>query len=225
MDVNPFAVKTEAVIFDMDGVIVDSEPRHERAFLEVVREIGFENHGLRFSNYIGRCDTELWLDFIERNRPPYTLQELLLRKRNRMVDIIGREKPLFDGLPGLIQKLSASYKLALASGSERAVISAVLAIDGLAQRFSAVVSSSEVPRGKPAPDIFLRTAELLGCPPEFCVVIEDSKPGIAAAHAAGMRVIAITNTHPASELSHATKVVSNYEEIERLLVPRAHLGN
>ena len=67
-----------AVIFDMDGVIVDSEPRHERAFLEVVKEIGFEEkHGLRFADYVGRSDQELWRDFVARNRPSQSLKDLL----------------------------------------------------------------------------------------------------------------------------------------------------
>ena len=76
----------------------------------------------------------------------------------------------------------------------------------------------DVKHGKPAPDIFLRAAELLAVPPENCWVIEDSKPGVAAGLAAGMKVIAITNSHPAEELQAATRVVSNYAEIERLLL-------
>jgi beta-phosphoglucomutase-like phosphatase (HAD superfamily) len=90
-------------------------------------------------------------------------------------------------------------------------------LDGLRQFFSAVVSIADVKRGKPAPDIFLRAAELLKVAPHECWVIEDSKPGVAAGVAAGMRVIAIANTHPAEELVHAAHVVTSYEEIERLL--------
>jgi beta-phosphoglucomutase-like phosphatase (HAD superfamily) len=83
-----------------------------------------------------------------------------------------------------------------------------------------VVSGSDIQRGKPAPDIFLRAAELLKVAPQSCCVVEDSKPGVAAGLAAGMRVIAITNTHPAKELQHATHVVGTYQEIERLLLER-----
>ena len=208
-----------AVIFDMDGVIVDSEPRHERAFLEVVREIGYENrHGLRFADYVGRSDQELWVDFVTRNQPELSLDQLLDMKRRRVVEIIRREQPLYAGLPELIQRLCGKYRLGLASGSERIIIDEVLALGELARFFSATVSSSEVRKGKPAPDIFLRSAELLGVAPEECWVIEDSKPGVAAGLAAGMRVIAITNTHPAGELQHAHHVASNYEEIGRLLL-------
>jgi len=209
-----------AVIFDMDGVIVDSEPRHERAFLEVVREIGFgEISPLRFEDYIGRSDNELWVDFVAKCRPRQTVQELLDLKRTRVLDLIRREQPLFDGLPELVTRLAGSYSLAVASGSERAVIDEVLALGGLRALFSVAVTASDVPSGKPAPDIFLCAAELLGVNPSECWVIEDSKPGIAAGLAAGMRVIAITNTYPATELARATHVVSSYAEIEKLLLP------
>jgi HAD superfamily hydrolase (TIGR01509 family) len=208
----------KAVIFDMDGVIVDSEPRHERAFLEVVRELGYgDNLGLRFADYVGWPDQELWGDFVARHKPAQSLEELQARKRQRVVEIIRREQPLFKGLPGLIARLAGRYALALASGSERAVVEEVLRLDNLGRFFSVVVSGSDIKHGKPAPDIFLRAAELLKVGPEECWVIEDSKPGVAAGLAAGMQVIAITNTHPADELAHATHVVRTYEEIERLL--------
>jgi HAD superfamily hydrolase (TIGR01509 family) len=209
----------KAVIFDMDGVIVDSEPRHEKAFLEVIREIGFGDQlNLKFADYVGRSDKELWIDFVSVHKPAQPLEELLAMKRKRVIEIIGREQPLFDGLPALVNKLAVRYPLALASGSERAVVEAVLDLQNLRQLFSVTVSGSDISRGKPAPDIFLRTAELLGVAPRDCWVIEDSKPGIAAALAAGMRVVAITNTHPATELAHATKVVGTYAEIEKLLL-------
>ena len=210
----------EAIIFDMDGVIVDSEPRHEMAFLEVVREIGYGDRlNLRFADYIGRSDYELWLGFIETHRPAQSLEELLELKRRRMIDIIRRDEPLFDGLAGLVKQVAMRYRLGVASGSERIIVEEVLSLQGLRKCFRAVVTASEVQCGKPAPDIFLRTAELLEVPPAACWVIEDSKPGIAAGLAAGMKVIAITNTYPAAELAHATHVVGTYREIEELLLP------
>jgi len=213
------AISAKAVIFDMDGVIVDSEPRHERAFMEIVHELGYEDHGLKFADYIGHSDKEVWIDFVAKHNPKQSLEELVAMKRRRVIEIIRREQPLFDGLVPLVKKLAECYRLAVASGSERAVIEEVLNLEGLHRYFPVVVSGSEVVRGKPAPDIFLRTAELLGVVPKDCFVIEDSKPGVAAALAAGMQVIAITNTHSAEELRHATHVVSTYAEIEDLLTP------
>jgi beta-phosphoglucomutase len=209
----------KAVIFDMDGVIVDSEPRHERAFLEVARELGHaEDHGIQWADYVGRRDQDLWLDFMAKHNPPHAMDELLARKRARVLEIIQREQPLFDGLPQLVRKLAARVPLALASGSERQVVEEVLKLDGLRQFFRVTVSGSDITRGKPDPQIFLQTAELLGLAPADCWVIEDSKPGIAAALAANMRVIAIANSHPVEELRAATAVVRTYAEIEQLLL-------
>jgi HAD superfamily hydrolase (TIGR01509 family) len=154
---------------------------------------------------------------VERHQPPQPLAELMARKRNRVIDIVRRSEPIFDGLPELVAGLAARFPLAVASGSERPFIEAVLALRNLQRFFRVVVSAGEVPRGKPAPDIFLRAAQSLGVAPAGCVVIEDSKPGVAAGLAAGMRVIAITNTHPAAELQDAHHVVQSYAEIERLL--------
>jgi len=211
--------QVQAIIFDMDGVIVDSESRHERAFLDVVHEIGYSDKlDLRFADYIGRSDQALWLDFVAGHKPSQTAAELLVMKRRRVVDIIRREQPLFDGLPELVEKLAARYALGLASGSEREVVEEVLGINRLGRFFSAVVTDTDVKHGKPAPDIFLRAAELLNVAPQACCVIEDSKPGIVAGLAAGMEVIAITNTYPAEELRHATHVVRTYAEIERMLL-------
>lgn len=203
----------------MDGVIVDSEPRHERAFYDVVTDIGYgDRHGMRFADYIGRRDHELWIDFLAKHNPPHSLEELLEMKRRRVIEILRREQPLFDGLPQLVAKLAARVPLALASGSERPIVEEVLNLRGLRQHFRVTVSGSDITQGKPDPQIFLKTARLLGMAPEDCWVIEDSKPGIAAALAANMRVIAIANTHPEAELQQATTVVKTYGQIERLLL-------
>lgn len=203
----------------MDGVIVDSEPLHERAFLDVAREIGYgDKLAINFADYIGRSDQEFWVDFVARQKAPQSPEDLLVRKRQVMIEIIRREQPVFDGVTKLLEQLAARYTLALASGSEGPVVEEVLKLKQLGRFFSAVVTCLDVLVGKPAPDIFLRAAELLKMPPQACCVIEDSKPGIAAGLAAGMTVIAIANTHPAGELRHATHVVNTYAEIERLLL-------
>lgn len=208
-----------AVIFDMDGVIVDSEPRHERAFLEVIREIGYaDRHGLRFADYVGRSDREIWDDFLARNPCPYSLEELMRRKRERVVELLRAERPVFDGLPQLVERLAARVPLALASGSERAIVDTVLAITGLTRFFRVTISGSEIERGKPDPEIFLRAAQRLGVAPRDCWVIEDSLPGVTAGRAAGMRVLAITNTHSAAELRDADVVVATYDQAARCLL-------
>ncbi len=207
-----------AIIFDMDGVIVDSEPLHERAFLEVFAEMGYtDNHGIHFPDYYGRSDQAVWRDFIAKHHPPQSFEELLAWKQRRLVELIVAEKPIFEGLPELLEKLAPHYKLGLASGSPHNVIDEVLRLENLRRFFPVVVSVVDVGKSKPAPDVFLRTAELLGVAPEHCCVIEDAAVGIEAALAAGMDVIAITNTLPAEKLSRASRVVKHYAEIEALL--------
>jgi len=202
----------------MDGVIVDSEPLHERAFLEVFQEMGYgETHGIHFPSYYGKSDETLWIDFIAKHRPKQPYDELAAWKQQRFIDIIRAAQPIFESLPDLVEKLSRRYQLGLASGSLHAVIDEVLAMKNLRQFFPVCVSVEDVPRGKPEPDIFLRAADLLNAKPAACCVIEDSSAGVHAALAAGMQVIAITNSLPAEQLAAATHVVRTYEEIERLL--------
>jgi HAD superfamily hydrolase (TIGR01509 family) len=215
-------MQLDAVIFDMDGVIVDSEPRHERAFREVFHELGYgDTHGMEFSRYYGRSDRALWDDFIARHQPAASLDELSEWKQRRLLQILREEEPIFETLPELVEKLARQYRLALASGSLHVVIDAVLAMKNLRQFFPVIVSVEDVQRGKPAPDVFLRAAALLQVAPERCCVIEDSAAGVEAARAAGMTAIAITNSLPPEALSRAQHVVSNYAEIERLLLSAA----
>lgn len=209
-----------AVIFDMDGVLVDSEPHHEQAFLEIFHEMGYaDSHGIHFPDYYGRSDLALWVDFVEKHRPPQPIEELLDWKQQRLIDILRREEPIFEPVPELVTSLAPLYPLALASGSMHVVIDEVLAMRGLRNHFQHVVSVQDVAHGKPAPDVFLRAANLLRVPPSECCVIEDSAAGVEAALAAGMQAIAITNSLPADQLSHAHHVVSTYAEIRSLLLP------
>jgi HAD superfamily hydrolase (TIGR01509 family) len=211
-------MRLSALIFDMDGVIVDSEPLHERAFRRVFAEIGHaETHGVDFPAYYGKSDVQVWQDFIARHSPPHTLAELLGRKERHFAEAVAAEEPIFAGLPELLERCAARWPVGLASGSRHATINSVLALRGLRRHFRAIVSSEDVPRGKPAPDVFLRAAELLGVAPAQCVVIEDSAAGVAAGRAAGMTVIAITNSLPAEKLAHAHHVVRDYDQIAQLL--------
>jgi HAD superfamily hydrolase (TIGR01509 family) len=207
-----------AVIFDMDGVIVDSEPRHERAFLKLFDELGYaDSHGIHFPDYYGRSDKVLFEDFIEKHQPPQSIDELLDRRHAHLVEMLRKEQPVFEGLPDILEKCAKRWPIAVASGSLHTVIDEVLAIKNLRQHFDAVVSSQDVPRGKPHPDIFLHTAALLKTEPARCVVIEDSDAGITAANAAGMQSVAITNSFTPDRLSHATVVVDTYEQMDDVL--------
>lgn len=210
----------KAILFDMDGVIIDSEPEHERAFREMFEILGYgQTHGIDFPAYYGRSDITLLQDFVRAHSPAQTVEQLAQLKHQRFVDIIRRKKPLFAGIPQLVHDLSLRYQLAIGSGSFHRVINEVLAMENLRRYFPVVVSSQDVPKGKPAPDIYLRAAELLGITPGDCVVVEDAEAGVQSALTAGMQVIAITNSLPATRLSNATRVVETYAELRSLLLP------
>ncbi len=215
MELGPF----EAVVFDLDGVIVDSEPRHERAFLEVFEEIGcLENHGMDFAAYLGRSDRALWDDFIARHRPIQPVDELLDRKERRLIDLLSSERPIYAAVHGVVRALAERYRLAVASGSRHGVINAVLEMAGLKSRFEAIASVEDVGKAKPAPDVYVRAAELLGIPASSCCAIEDTLAGIESALAAGMSVIAVPHTYAAEELTSASAVVGSLEGIPTMLL-------
>lgn len=217
---SPLRPNFSAVIFDMDGVIVDSEPRHVRAFLDIFRELGLEqDHGIDFPAYLGKSDETVWIDFVKLHKPAKSMPELQEWKQSHLIEMLRCEEPIFPGLPRLVKDLAARVPLAVASGSLHPVIDAVLEIGNLRRHFQHVVSVSDVGKTKPAPDIFLRTAELLAIPAAEICVIEDSAAGVEAALSAGMQVIAITNSLSRDQLRRATCVVESYDEIEQLLLP------
>ena len=113
----------------------------------------------------------------------------------RMIERYSDSLPLIDGSVDAIRRLAPAFKLGVASSSNRPLIELVLERAGVAGLFASVVSSEEVPRGKPAPEVYLEAARRLETPPDRCAAIEDSSNGIRAAHAAGMRVLAIPNAH------------------------------
>ncbi len=214
------ALPFSAVIFDLDGVIVDSEPRHFAAFESIFAELlEGRPHGIDLPSYIGRSDEAVWRDFIALHAPARPFDELTRWKQDHYLEILRADQPLFPEIPGLVRRLAAVYPLAVASGSVHRVIAEVLALQDLRTHIAVVASVEDVGRAKPAPDVFLHAASLLGKDPAGCCVIEDSAAGVAAGRAAGMTVIAITNSLPPERLRDAHHVVRTYAEIERILLP------
>ncbi len=206
----------DAVIFDMDGVIVDSEPYHDQSFLEVWKEMGYGDcHGMHFPDFYGRSDRVLWKTFIEKHHPPQSIEELIGLREERLIQLLRDEQPIFDGVPELGQCLAKRFPLAVGSGSAHRIIDEVLAMRDLRRYFRCTVSSEDVEQPKPAPDIFLLAAKRLGVEPAKCCVIEDTVSGVLAGKAAGMTVLAITNTFKAKALGRvgANQVFETYEDI------------
>jgi len=205
-------LRIEACIFDLDGTLIDSEPNYKAsdgAFLA--------SYGVRYDEefnraVMGRGAVELFR-LIERNFPESALNRMPMEERVRLKDEAylayarGRTKA-FPSMKALVERLSGQgLPLALASGSSPAVIDFALGEAGLAGLFAVIVSASEVPRGKPEPDIFLEASRLLGVSPGACAVFEDSHNGVLAAYAAGMACVALPESgFDAPAFSRASRV-------------------
>ena len=217
--VRDFQSGTHAVIFDLDGVIADSEPLHRLAFGRLFEELHLDPAPLEdWQRFVGTSDRQVLVALLAGRDVGHSVDELLERKGALFLESLRAKEPLFPEIPALVEALARRYALAVASGSLRTAIAGVLALQELRRFFRHVVSVQDVARGKPAPDLFLQAAALLGAPPAACVVIEDSVAGVTAALAAGMRVIAITNTTPAERLVAADAVVATYQQVRELLL-------
>jgi HAD superfamily hydrolase (TIGR01509 family) len=199
----------EAVVFDLDGVLLDSEQIWDEAREELARERGGRWHEGAQRDMMGMSSRE-WSrymhDLIGLRESPEEINDEVVRRMERRY----RERlPLLPGAVEAVERLAARWPLGLASSSNRPLIDLVLELAGLDRVFQATVSSEEVASGKPAPDVFLEAARRLGVLPERTAVVEDSQNGILAGHATGMRVIAIPNAHfpPGEEALEAADVV------------------
>ncbi|MCD2440879.1 HAD family phosphatase [Agromyces sp. SYSU K20354] len=183
----------EAVVFDMDGVIVDSEQRWEAVRRQLVIGSGrpYPDEATRMMQGMSAPEWEAYLH--EHLGVPGSPAEIGRRVVARIAESYRDDLPLISGAAEAIRALAARYPLAVASSSNRELIELALELADLADAFSAVVSSEEVERGKPAPDVYFEAASRLGIAPERCAAVEDSSNGLRSAHAAGMRVVAVPN--------------------------------
>jgi HAD superfamily hydrolase (TIGR01509 family) len=184
----------QAVVFDLDGVIVDSEHVWDAAREALARERGGRWHENAQRDMMGMSSVE-WSrymhDVIGLEDPPEEISAEVVR---RLEGIYREELPLIEGAAVAVARLAGRWLLGVASSSNRRIIDLVLELADLDRFFRATVSSEEVPRGKPAPDVYLEAARRLGADPRQCAAVEDSHNGILSAGAAGMRVVAIPNT-------------------------------
>ena len=211
-------VAISAVIFDLDGLLADTERLHCQAyqmtFLEqgiTLEELDYCEHWVRF----GRGITD-WVTLNNLTVDPYSLR---LRKSEHYSALLSSSLRPMDGALELLDRLHGEVGLALASSSYRDAINGVLAGLNIARFFDVIVSGLDVPAVKPAPDIFLKAAHDLGVNPEECVVLEDAEKGVLAAYAAGMRCIAVPNDYTRHhDFSKATRVCSSLKEITPALL-------
>jgi HAD superfamily hydrolase (TIGR01509 family) len=206
----------EAVVFDLDGVIVDSEQVWDAAREALARERGGRWHENAQQDMMGMSSAE-WSrymhDVVGLKDPPEEISAEVVR---RLEATYREELPLIDGAPEAVARLAERWPLGVASSSNRPIIDLVLELSGLDRFFRATVSSEEVARGKPSPDVYLEAASRLGADPKKTAAVEDSRNGILSAKAAGMRVIAIPNERfpPGEEaLSEAEVVLESISEL------------
>ena len=206
----------DAVVFDLDGVLVDSEHVWDEVREGLARERGGRWHDRAQADMMGMSSPE-WSrymhDVIGLSESPEEINAEVVR---RMEAGYRERLPLIPGAVEAVERLSARWPLGLASSSNRELIDLALESSGLGRLFAATVSSEEVARGKPAPDVYLEAARRLGVPPGRCAAIEDSENGILSARAAGMRVLAIPNPQfpPAPEaLAEADAVLASIVEL------------
>ena len=200
---------TEAVVFDVDGVLIDSEPVWERVRRELVARHGGHwpddaQHrlmGMSTAEWSAYMSTDFGLGL-----PPGQVAEQVTAA---MAAEYARHLPLLPGAAGAVRALAARWPLAVASSAPRSLIEVVLDASGLRPSFTAAVSSEEVPRGKPAPDVYLAAAALLGVQPAACAAVEDSSNGLRSAAAAGLAVIAVPRPEypPAADALAGARVV------------------
>jgi HAD superfamily hydrolase (TIGR01509 family) len=213
----------EAVVFDLDGVILDTEELWDEVREGLARERGGRWSDKAQADMMGMSSPEWSAYMHDVVGLPEAPEEINREVVARMLDGYAERLPLIDGAVEAVERMAARWPLGLASSSNRELIDRALEVSGLARHFRATVSSEEVPRGKPAPEVYLEAARRLGVQPAACAAIEDSANGIRSAHTAGMRVIAIPNAAfppPDEVLALAANVLPSIRE----LTPEAVAG-
>jgi len=204
------------VVFDLDGVLIDSERLWDQARREVAT--GHNGHWRADATaaMLGMSSVE-WSEYMRDtlavDLPPDQIVDLVVAN---LTEQYRRGLPLIPGALEAVRRIGRRWPLALASSAGRPVIDTVLAVAGLQREFQVTVASEEVPRGKPAPDVYLEAARRLGQPPRACAAVEDSDNGIRSALAAGLRVVAIPNRDyppPASVLAKAQLVIGSLADL------------
>ena len=213
----------DAVVFDLDGLLIETEEIWDEVREALARERGGRWSETAQRDMMGMSSTE-WSRYMHERvglaESPEEINDLVVE---RMADRYREALPLLPGAVEAVERLAARWPLGVASSSNRPLIDLVLEVSGLAPLFQATVSSEEVGRGKPAPDVYVEAARRLGVAPERAAAIEDSEAGIRSASAAGMRVVAIPNRsfRPSDEaLAHADVVLGSLADLTPSAVER-----
>lgn len=208
--------KITTIIFDMDGVLVNSEPVHQRLEKEMYEELGLTLTYEEQQSFVGQSAMDSWTFVINKYGLKDKPQELLLRGRRKYLKVLLEtdEVKLMEGAHDLIHRLEKHYHLLLASSATSVTIGEVLRKFELVETFPIFIGGDMVVNSKPNPEIFLKIAEQAGVQPGECVVIEDAEHGVTAAKRAGMKTIGFQNHHSGTQnLGKADRVVEGLKDI------------
>ncbi|HEY5626808.1 MAG TPA: HAD family phosphatase [Nitrospira sp.] len=212
----------QALIFDFDGVIANTEPLHFAGLRQTLAEIGIDlTEAEYYAEYLGYDDRGCFIAALTANRRPIdpaTITQLMRRKAVAYLESVKHHRVIFPGIPEFIREAAGTYPLAIASGALRHEIEYILEEAGLRKEFLHITSAEDVTMGKPDPQPFLHALKALqdirqaDLKAGSCLVIEDSLPGIRSAKAAGMKVLAVTNTHSLQDLHEAHAITHSLKE-------------
>lgn len=215
--------KIEAIVFDMDGTLVNTEPLHCKAWLSVLQKRGFHYDEEWFSQWIGKADRFLAQGVVEEHELKLSARILQVEKENLFHALAEKETQTFPGLTELLSLLKDKLPMAIATNSSRKDAEKVFIPTQLDQWMDAVVTSDDVDQLKPAPDMYLLAAQKIGINPEHCLVIEDSAAGARGAVAAGMYVLGVTSSIPADRMQMCAELFQNpseaYQRVREIISP------
>ncbi|MCD4795789.1 MAG: HAD family phosphatase [Candidatus Cloacimonetes bacterium] len=207
----------KAVIFDMDGVIIDSEPIYHKVEKKLFKRLGIKISEDEHYSFVGMSMDLIWEKILSKNKLKLNKEELIKLHTDNMIGSFQNEEKLTP-LPDLIELIERfidnDFKIALASSSSGILIDIILKKLEIKKFFEVIISGEDVENGKPFPDIFLLTAKHLGIKPSECLVIEDSKNGVSAAKKADMKCIGFQNSNSGmQDLSVADMIIDNFSAL------------
>lgn len=212
----------QAIVFDFDGVLADSEPLHFRAMQELLASLGIPlTTADYYDRYAGFDDVGAFrLVAAEQGweMDRARLAALVEEKGRTFEALVAATDVLFPAVIPCLDRLAPHYPLAIASGALKHEIRSILRRHAIEDRFRFIVASGDTPHSKPAPDPYVRAAELHGLPPGACLAIEDTRWGIVSARGAGMKCVGITTTYRADELGETDAIIDSLDQLTPSLI-------
>lgn len=209
-------MKSKAVLFDCDGVLVDTETVAVKVAQKVLNEKGVRITAKRASQFVGKADVDFFTE-IQKEFPTAPLERILLDFRRAYVKQIKQIIRPMPGIVNLVKRLHKTHTLGLVSGSRRNQVDIILETLGIQHHFKVVITQEDCSHFKPHPEPYLIAARKLKTEPRDCIVIEDSKAGIRSARVAGMQVIALQHTNIGQDLKEADLIVQNSIQLKRVI--------